>query len=497
MNDDHITPPSDAAHSADGAAETGSANAAAGAGHDPAEQARISAEAQASDWHVHDELEPTGSEGDAIAWMADPDSHLDQIEAHAVAPNTESGPLPVCEYTGDGDEPCEEPAVERRWSSAAVVTSATLGALVGGAIVAALLMWVLGLFPGTEPLRAEQVRPPSRSSSPTITINPGNSMAEVSEAVAAKVVPAVVNVTVTQEGFDPFTGQAVSQEVGNGSGVIIRQDGYVLTNYHVIEGADGIVVTVGVDDKPASVVGVDRSSDLAVLKIEGAGYPVVETGSSKDLRVGQYVMAVGSPFGLEKTVTVGIVSALNRSSQSSGGRNDLTTYTNLIQTDAAINPGNSGGALVDARGRLVGINTLIQSPSGQVGAPQSAGIGFAIPVDFAQDIAGQLIQTGKATHPYIGVSSATVDSYVAQQFGLPVESGALVRFVQPGSPAQVAGIERGDIIIAIAGRDITGVEDVFAAVREHKIGDTVAVEVARADTKRTFDVVLGSDADRQ
>ncbi len=218
-------------------------------------------------------------------------------------------------------------------------------------------------------------------------------MAEVSEAVAAKVVPAVVNVTVQQQGFDPFTGQNVRRDVGNGSGVIVREDGYILTNYHVIEGADSIVVTVGVEDKPATVVGIDTSSDLAVLKIEGDGYPAAEAGSSKDLRVGQYVMAVGSPFGLEKTVTVGIISALNRSSLVDG-TNDLTTYTNLIQTDAAINPGNSGGALVDSLGRLVGINTLIQSPSGSVGAPQSAGIGFAIPVDFAIDIAKQLIETG-------------------------------------------------------------------------------------------------------
>ncbi len=444
---------------------------------------------------MHAEPEPSGSEGEAVAWMADPDTHLDEIEAHTPSPHTTSAPLPVCEYTGDDDEPCEDPAVERRWSSAAVVTAATLGAIVGGVFVSALIMWAIGLIPGTRPLRAEQVRPTSQASSPSITINPGNSMAEVSEAVAAKVVPAVVNVTVLQQGVDPFTGQTVSQDAGNGSGVIVRKDGYILTNYHVIEGADAIVVTVGVDDKPAKVVGVDRSSDLAVLKIEGDGYPAIEAGSSKDARVGQYVMAVGSPFGLEKTVTVGIISALNRSSQSAAGANDLTTYTNLIQTDAAINPGNSGGALVDSRGRLLGINTLIQSPSGSVGAPQSAGIGFAIPVDFAVDIARQLIESGKATHPYIGVSSATVDQSVAEQFGLPVESGALVRFVQPGSPAEIAGVQRGDIIISIAGKEITGVEDVFAAVRDHKIGETVEgrsrARRHSADTRRRLGVRRG------
>jgi len=463
--------------------------------HDSAEQARIAAEAAATDWHVHGEPEPLASEGEAVAWMADPDSHLDDIESHTPAPATTSEPLPVCEYTGDDDEPCEEPAVQRRWSSAAVVTAAAIGAVVGGVLVSAALMWVLGLVPGSQPLKTAE-RNGSQPASQSITINPGQSMAEVSEAVASKVVPAVVNVTVRQEGVNPFTGQSVSQDVGNGSGVIVRPDGYILTNYHVIEGADSIMVTVGVEDKPATVVAVDRSSDLAVIKIEGTGYPAAEIGSSKDLSVGQYVMAVGSPFGLEKTVTVGIVSALNRSSLVSD-QTDLTTYTNLIQTDAAINPGNSGGALVDARGRLVGINTLIQSPSGSVGAPQSAGIGFAIPVDFAIDIANQLIETGKATHPYLGISSATVDQSVALQFGLPVDSGALVRFVQPGSPAETAGVERGDIIVSMGGRDITGVEDVFAVVRDHKIGDTLPVEVVRADTQRTFDIVLGSDADRQ
>ena len=208
-------------------------------------------------------------------------------------------------------------------------------------------------------------------------------------------------------------------------------------------------------------------------------------------------MAVGSPFGLEKTVTSGIVSALQRSEQVQQGANDLTTYTNLIQTDAAINPGNSGGALVDEQGKLVGINTLIQSPSGGVGAAQSAGIGFAIPVDFATSIADQLIASGKASHPYMGVSTQTIDESLAAQYGLPVQSGALVAFVQPDGPAENAGIERGDIITKIGDTDITGVADIFAGVREYKIGDTVTVEAFRNDQARTFSVTLGSDAAAQ
>lgn len=454
--------------------------------------ARIAAEVAATDWHVHSEPEPEGREGEAVAWTADPGTHLADIEAHLHDPAHVEGPLPVCDYSGEGDEPCEEPAVQRRWSGAAVVTASAIGAVVGGMFVAVAIVWSLGLLPGSQPIRPVAQTAASTAATQPITINAGSNMAEVSEAVASKVVPSVVNVTVRQAGFDPFTGQNYSRDVGNGSGVIIRSDGHILTNYHVIEGADDIVVTVGVKDTPATVVGTDPSSDLAVLKIEGTGYPAIELGTSKDLKVGQYVMAVGSPFGLEKSVTVGIISALNRSSLVDDGQIDLTAYTNLIQTDAAINPGNSGGALVDATGKLVGINTLIQSTSGS-----SAGIGFAIPIDFAADIASQLITTGSATHPYIGVSTETVDQSIAAEFGLPVESGALVRFVQPDSPALAAGIERGDIIVKIADRDITSVEDVFAAVRSYKVGDTLPVEVVRSDTRRTFDVMLGSDADRQ
>jgi putative serine protease PepD len=447
------------------------------------------------DYRIPDEPEPYASEGDPIAWMADSETHLADVQPVQPPYEEVDGELPVCTYTGDDDAPCEDPVVQRRWSSAAVVTSAALGALVGGIMVASAVVWALGLVPGSRPLVRTEPRATNASSAP-VTITSRAENPDVSEAVASKVVPAVVNVTIKQSGVDPFSGYQYTQSVGNGSGIIIRPEGYVLTNNHVVEGANNLVVTVGVEDHPATVVGTDPSSDLAVLKIDGGPYPTIERGTSKNLKVGQYVMAVGSPFGLEKTVTAGIVSALNRSSLGSS-QQDLTTYTNLIQTDAAINPGNSGGALVDAAGRLVGVNTLIQSPSGSVGAPQSAGIGFAIPVDFAYDIADQLIQSGKAVHPYLGVSTETVDENLANQFGLPVQAGALVRFVQPQSPSEAAGIQRGDIVVKVADRNIESVEDVFAAVREHKIGEVIPVEVVRSDTSLTLDVTLGSDADRR
>ena len=403
------------------------------------------------------------------------------------------GLLPVCDYTDESDAPCEEPARARRWSSAAVVTGAALGSVVGGILVAAGMVWALGLVPGVTPLTS--VAKPG-STLATISISPTGQALDVPEAVAGKVVPSVVNITILQSQTDQFTAEVTYSSVGNGSGVIIRGNGYILTNYHVVENADRVLVTVGVEDKVATIVGVDPSTDLAVIKIAGSGYPAIDLGTSANLKVGQFVMAIGSPFGLDKTVTSGIISALQRSEQIPAGTNIPTTYANLIQTDAAINPGNSGGALVDAAGKLVGINTLIQSPSGGVGAAQSAGIGFAIPVDFASSIADQLIKDGKASHTYLGVSTQTVTEAIASQYQLPVQSGALVAFVQPGGPSDQAKIKRGDIITKIGETSITGVADVYAAMRLHKIGDSVAVELVRADQQLTLRVKLGSDANR-
>jgi len=417
---------------------------------------------------------------------------------------TVTGPLPVCEYTGEEtEEPCEEPALERRWSSASVVVAAVLGALAGGLLVGALLVWSLGLISGIKPLiQLNQGGQSSQTGASTVTqaksnqpvtINPSDNV-DAAEAIAAKDTASVVNVTIQGLTFDPFTRQQAYRTLGNGSGVIIGSDGYILTNNHVVQGADRILVTIGVDDVEAKVVGTDPSTDLAVLKIDQKALPAIDIGTSGDLKVGQYVVAIGSPFGLEKTVTAGIISALERSnlSGSTTTGQSMTAYTNLIQTDAAINPGNSGGALVDEQGKLIGINTLIESTSGS-----SAGIGFAIPVDLAMDVADQLIKTGKATHPYMGVSTETIDEYVAAQFNLPVKSGVLVRFVQPGSPAEKAGLQAGDIIVKIDGRDTRSVADVFAVTRSRKVGETVNVVVVRTDAEKTVPVTLAADSATQ
>ena len=436
--------------------------------------------------------EPTPDAAAEPAPEPTPDAAAEPAPDAAPSYVTVEGPLPVCEYTGEGDdEPCEEPALVKRWSSAAVVIASGASALVGGVLAAAALLWALGYVPGVRPVSTTPDTSTGRPSDVQISITQESNPAV---AVAAKVTPSVVNVSVQQQYRNFFTGAVELREIGNGSGVIVREDGYILTNYHVIRDADRVVVTVGVQDVEAEVRGQDPSTDLALLKIPGTDHPAITFGSSADLEVGQFVVAVGSPFGLEKTVTAGIISALQRTPDGEGL--GIARYTNLIQTDAAINPGNSGGALVDGEGKLIGINTLIQSPAGAVGTPQSAGIGFAIPVDFARTVADQLIETGRAIHPYMGVQSVTIDENLSAQFDLPVRAGALVQFVEPDSPADTGGVRRGDIVVRAGEQDITRAEDLVAVVRSSNVGDTLEITVIRADTERDLRVTLGSDADR-
>jgi putative serine protease PepD len=368
----------------------------------------------------------------------------------------------------------------------ALIIAAILGGLIGGAVASGILVGLLGLTKSGQQAvqRVEQV---ASSATAASSVNETESSQPIEEA-AAKVTPSVVNVAIQKSISDPFTGQSSVQTVGNGSGVIVRADGYVLTNYHVVQGADKILVHIGLEDKPAKVVGTDPSTDIAVVKVDVAGLTAAAAGNSDALKVGQTVIAVGSPFGLDKTVTSGIVSALHRSGDTGGSS---STYTNLIQTDASINPGNSGGALVDLDGKVIGINTLIQSPSGQVGAPQSAGIGFAIPIKLAMDIGDQLIATGKAKHPFLGVQMQTLDAQLAAQLKLTQTSGALVQDVVSSSPAGKAGIKKGDVIVAIGTSDVQTAQDAITAIRAEKVGASVPVKLWRAGKTLTVTVVLG------
>jgi serine protease DegQ len=277
---------------------------------------------------------------------------------------------------------------------------------------------------------------------------------------AREALPSVVHIYTTQEIRQPrhplfddpifrhFFGERPDNQPqrnsGLGSGVIVNANGYILTNFHVIEGADDIQVALN-DGKTfqAKVVGSDPESDLAVLRIKAERLPAITFGQADNLRVGDVVLAIGNPFGVGQTVTMGIVSALGRSHLG------INTFENFIQTDAAINPGNSGGALVDVQGNLVGINTAIYSRSGG-----SLGIGFAIPASSARTIMEQIIKTGAVTRGWIGVEAQEITDELAESFSLPDTSGALIAGVVRGSPADRAGVRPGDVLLAVNGKPV-------------------------------------------
>ena len=263
----------------------------------------------------------------------------------------------------------------------------------------------------------------------------------------------------------------------------------------MVEGGEAYKVTIDGQTYDADLVGSDPSSDIAVLKAQNAsGLTAIELGDSDNLTIGEWVMSIGSPFGLEQSVATGIVSATNRSqimdssTSESGQQGETTVYTNMIQTDAAINPGNSGGALVDADGKLIGINTLITSYSGNY-----SGVGFAIPVNYAVSLAQQIINGETPTHAQLGVTMTTVNSQVADRYGFSVDAGAYVSAVANGSGAEKAGIQVGDIITAFDGQAVESASDLMLDVRSKNPGDTVTVTVNRDGQSQDLQVTLGSD----
>jgi S1-C subfamily serine protease len=298
--------------------------------------------------------------------------------------------------------------------------------------------------------------------------------------VARKVGPSAVQVNL----FLPETERAPRQHIGGGSGVIYRSDGYILTNEHVvarqIRGVNPIITVVlaSGEELQAEVVGTDRLTDLAMLKIDKTGLPAAEFTPTENLEVGQPVVAIGNPFGLGVTVTQGVISALNRMEFFEG-----RVYYDLVQTDAAINPGNSGGALSNSTGQVIGINTFIISPTGV-----NAGLGFAISSNVAVDIADQLIEKGSASHPYMGIWGGVITKEIAEKFDLEV--GFRVEYVHPDGPADRAGIREEDIITRVDDIEIRSFEDLFKALNEEGVGGTVTVIVARDHKELQFEVTL-------
>jgi len=336
---------------------------------------------------------------------------------------------------------------------------------------------------------ALSVANPENVSDPATVTDEQNNI-EVYKAVA----PGVVYIQSTTMVRD-FFGLYAEEREGAGSGSVIDDQGHILTNYHVIEGAQRLSVHfAGGRNYPATVVGRDPDTDLAVIKLvekPKEAITIVQLGDSDRLIVGQKVLAIGNPFGLDRTLTTGVISGLQRPIR---GRNNRP-IEGAIQTDASINPGNSGGPLLDSRGRMIGINSQIQSTSGS-----SAGVGFAIPVNIAKRIVPELIRTGSIQRPKLGIQPRNVES-LSGQVQLPVSYGVLIWNVQPGGPAANAGIrgmvqtdegdlELGDIIVGIGGERVANDDDLYKVLNKHQIGETVNVEIYRGTRRMTLPVKL-------
>ncbi len=317
----------------------------------------------------------------------------------------------------------------------------------------------------------------------------GTAMPGSLSPAAKRAAPAVVSIAVKQNATnhpnqnDPwfrfFYGDREDEPQGGlGSGVIVSPEGYILTNFHVIEGAQAIEVTLSDSRKAAAkLIGADPDTDLAILRIPLDRLPVIALGNSDTLQVGDRVLAIGNPFGVGQTVTSGIVSAL--------GRNQLgiNTFENFIQTDAAINPGNSGGALVDVQGNLLGINTAIYSRSGG-----NMGIGFAIPVSTARQVLEGIVRDGQVTRGWLGVEPTEITPEMAETFGLKQTEGVIITGVLQDGPAAKAGIQPGDVLLRVAGKDVGNVGELLTQIAALPPGKSIRIELARRNAPMTLEV---------
>jgi len=378
-----------------------------------------------------------------------------------------------------------------------------LAAFVAGALAVVLLV---GYYPRlgralTGAVTAADGSAAGANSQPAVMQTPAAAAAEAfgPETIAdivAKAGPAVVKVTSTVQSQianpfanDPFfrqffgnqfSGPQTEQQQMLGSGFIVRPDGYILTNDHVVDGADSVTVTLAGQDKtyPAQVVGTNYNLDLAVLKInDGDNLPTLTLGNSDQARVGDWVIAIGNPYGLDHTVTVGVLSAKGRPI-TAGNR----SYSNLLQTDAAINPGNSGGPLLNLDGQVIGINTAVDS--------QAQGIGFAIPTSTVSSVLSNLIN--HTPTPYLGVTVEDVPQDVADQLGLSDGQGALVAAVGANTPAAKAGLQQGDVIVAFNGQTVEGPNDLVAKVQGSAAGAEATLQIYRDGQSMTVTVTVGS-----
>lgn len=371
-------------------------------------------------------------------------------------------------------------------------------------IVLAALVLILGAFWAgarfgpRQPINVEAVPLGSSSSNTAQHDAPLTEDETINVRIYRQASPAVANILTKATEYDFFMDPVPVE--GAGSGFIIDARGYILTNYHVVEGAQSIEVVLGDQSRyPAKYIGADQRNDVALVKIDPKGKQLttLKLGDSSAIQVGQKVLAIGNPFGFQSTLTTGVVSAIGRTVQTS----QATYIEEAIQTDAAINRGNSGGPLIDSHGNVIGINTAIYTPSGT-----TAGIGFAIPIDTAKSIANDLITSGRVHRAFLGVQTLAISGGLGEALDLPVQEGLLVEVASKGGPAASAGIHGGDrivqagmrrlyiggdVIVAIDGQKVANQFDVNLVLNHHRPGDTVNVTVYRGGKKMDVSVKLG------
>lgn len=371
-------------------------------------------------------------------------------------------------------------------------------------IILAALVLILGAFWAgarygpRQPTNVQAVRLGSSPSNAAQHEGPLTEDESINVRIYRQASPAVANILTKATEYDFFMDPVPVE--GAGSGFIIDPRGYILTNYHVVEGAQSIEVVLGDQSRhPAKYIGADQRNDVALIKIDPKGKQLatLKLGDSRAIQVGQKVLAIGNPFGFQSTLTTGVISALGRTVQTS----QTTAIEEAIQTDAAINRGNSGGPLIDSHGDVIGINSAIYTPTGT-----TAGIGFAIPINTAKNIANDLITSGRVHRPFLGVETLALAGGLAEALDLPVQEGLLVEVATKGGPAAAAGVRGGDrsvlagmrrlyiggdVIVAIDGQKVANQFDINLILNHHRPGDTVNVTVYRGGKKMDISVKLG------
>jgi Do/DeqQ family serine protease len=383
---------------------------------------------------------------------------------------------------------------------------ALVAASIGGGLIAAFAVMSHNNTPIAVTARAQTNTTKSSQQVNQLSTSFANVIEKASPAVVEISMTRVVKASEQQQNnpflSDPFFRQffggqqmqpRTQREEGLGSGVIVSPDGYIVTNNHVVSHASSLKVTLS-DGREFSgkTVGTDPQTDVAVVKINATNLPVLPFGNSDSARVGDIVFAIGNPFGEEHTVTMGIVSAKNRTLREGG--HSASSIQNFIQTDAAINPGNSGGALINAQGQMIAMNTAILTGGNTFGGGEGGniGIGFAIPSNMAKQVMDQLIKTGKVSRGYIGVMLQDLNGDLANEFHVNTSHGAVVAKVDPGTPGAKAGLQPGDVIVGINGQKVDGMADATLKVTEHAPGSTIVLDVIRNGSPMKVNVTLGT-----